>query len=130
MELNSAGLLLNRLDWQSIGVVAGFAGFGLASLTVKHCYQSIASGGRVPMLFAHVVVANFGIGMFAFGAWATLHRYFPLPGGPGWEGGIAVVGGIAAMTAGGCTLVDHFVKLRATSREPIAVLQEAGVPGN
>lgn len=116
----NAGLIavnLIGLDWPSIGWVALLALLTWACLAVKSRYSVIAECGRGPALLANVVIGYFSIGMLTFGVTAAARAHFPVPGGTAWDGAVAVIGGIAAVTIGGCTLLEHAVTVRARQRQ-------------
>jgi hypothetical protein len=116
---------LSELDWPSLGWVMLLLGLTMACLRVKARFASIAEHGKAAELLAHVIVVYFGLGMLTFGVTAALRATFPVPGGVAWQGPIAVIGGIAAMTIGGCTLAEHVVSI---VRERRRVMATAAVP--
>lgn len=107
---------LDLVDWPSLGWITLIATLTFATLTVKARYAVIHEMGRGPQWLAHVTIGYFGIAMSAFGLWSAVTRYFPVPGHAGWEGGLAIVGGLAALTIGACTLGEHAVQVRALSQ--------------
>jgi hypothetical protein len=110
----------SSLDWPSLGWVLVLAGLTAACLRVKARFPEIAAAGKLPAALAHVVVGYFSVGMMAFGVTAATNAYFPVPGGSAWEGSIAVVGGIAALTIGSCTLLEHVARVRVAGRQAAA----------
>jgi hypothetical protein len=112
---------LALIDWPSLGWVALIAAVSFATLTVKARYASIHEMGRGAQWLAHLTVGYFGLGMATFGSWSVANAYFPVPGGAGWEGGLAMIGGLAAFTIGGCTLSEHALQAGALSAETSAV---------
>lgn len=121
---SSASVLM--LDWPSVAWAAILAGLTLACLSIKARYPTIAELGIAARVLAHVVIGYFSLGMLAFGASALVRSYFPVPGGAAWEGPVAILGGIAAMTIGGCTLAEHALQVRALRRTPVAQEVTAG----
>jgi hypothetical protein len=115
MNLAAASPLL-LVDWPSLGWVALIAALTFATLTVKARYDRISEMGRAARALAHVTIGYFGVGMTLFGAWSAVNAHFPVPGGAGWEGGLAIVGGLAAVTIGSCTLGEHAVRVAGRGR--------------
>ena len=116
------------VDWPSLTWIALLAALSLACLTVKARFERIAESGRLAEVLAHVAVGYFGVGLVLFGATSAFQAWFPVPGGAAWEGGVAVLGGLAAVTIGATTLFEHLanvVQIRHAAREPVAVTQGA-----
>lgn len=116
---------LAHVDWSSLSWVVLIAALTLACLTVKKRFESIAESGRAAEVLAHVVVAYFSLGMALYGASAVVRGYFPVPGGAGWEGGVAVIGGMAAFLIGATTLYEHVasvVHAREQAQEPLRLV--------
>ena len=116
---------LALMDWPSLAWIALIATLTFATLIVKARYGRIHEMGKAAQRLAHVTIGYFGLGMVAFGSWSAVNAYFPVPGGNGWEGGLAIVGGLAALTIGSCTLGEHALQVRALSREPVTAAVEA-----
>lgn len=116
------------LDWSSIGWALLLTGLTLAALAIKARYPAIAEQGRAARALAHLLVGYFGTGMVLLGAHAALTSTFPVPGGAAWEGPVAIAGGLAAMTIGGSTLLEHVLcvaRLRRETSTPEAVTASA-----
>jgi hypothetical protein len=88
-----------------------------ACLWIQRRYPSIAGMGPSARVVAHVAIGYFGFGMMAFGAASAATRTLPVPGGTAWEGGVAVIGGLAACLIGGTTLIEHVVQVAALRRD-------------
>lgn len=116
---------LALMDWTSLGWIALIAAITFATLTVKARYGQIHEMGKAAQRLAHLTIGYFGLGMAAFGSWSAVNAYFPVPGGAGWEGGLAIIGGLAALTIGGCTLGEHAMQVRALGREAAVATVEA-----
>ena len=104
------------LDWPSLAWVVLIGALTFATFTVKSRYQRLHEMGAIPRTLAHVSIGYFGLGMTAYGAWSAFHAYFPVPGGFAWEGGLAVLGGLSALTVGTCTLGEHVVQVATLRR--------------
>ena len=101
-----------QIDWASISWTLLLGGLTIAALAVEERFETIAMNGRIAALLGHVVIGYFSFGMLLFGAWSAGRATFPVPGGQAWEGPVAVIGGISAMTIGACTLLKHAATVR------------------
>lgn len=108
--------VLERMDWASLGWAALLAAITVACLAIQRNYARIAEMGRAARIVAHMAIGYFGLGMLAFGAVSAATRSLPVPGGIAWEGGVAVIGGLAACVIGGTTLIEHAVRVAAQHR--------------
>jgi hypothetical protein len=105
------------VDWPSLGWTALLAVLTFTCLTVRARFRQVAAAGRVAEVLGHVVVGYFSLGMSLFGGFAAAQAYFPVPGGVAWEGPVAVIGGLAALTIGATTLYEHVLNVVAMHRE-------------
>lgn len=108
---------MNAWDWASISWALVIAIITLACTWVQKNYARLAESGAAARVLMHVVIGYFGFGMLAFGAFAAATRTLPVPGGLAWEGGVAVIGGLAACVIGGTTLIEHAAHVAAHRRE-------------
>ena len=107
---------LRLVDWPSIGWVALIGALTFAVMVVKARYPKFQHLGPAVRTLAHVSIGYFSVAMMGFGAWSAFHSYFPVPGGTGWDGTLGLVGGLAALTVGGCTLAEHALQVAALRR--------------
>lgn len=111
-HVSSAGLDLASLGWGLL--LATITG---ACLWIQRKYPRIAGMGAAARVVAHVTIGYFSFGMMAFGAAAAARQSLPVPGGLAWEGGVAVIGGLAACIIGGTTLIEHAMQVAAMHRD-------------
>ena len=116
------------LDWQSICWALLLACITLACLWIQRRYPAIHRMGRGARILANLTIGYFGAGMLAFGAFSAATRCLPVPGGVAWEGGVALLGGLAACLIGGTTLVEHAVNVAALHRGEALVPAASSAP--
>lgn len=103
-------------DWASPAWALLLAAITATCLVILRKFPRIAESGAAARVVAHVAIGYFGFGMLAFGVSSAVSRSLPVPGGVAWEGGVAVIGGIAACVIGGSTLVEHAVQVASMYR--------------
>ena len=108
------------LDWPSLAWAAVLMGITLAVLAIKSRYVQIADMGLLARVSAHSCIGYFSVGMIALGMTSIGSGELPVPGGTPWTGGVAIIGGFAALVAGSITLGEHVAQVVALQRVPVA----------